>query len=516
MILKHSALAIFIFLSSCAPKEPEKDILRVAINARPPTLDPRKGTEANGQRILSLIFNGLVRVGEPGKAEPDLAYRWEFKGQEGFFYLKPNLRFSNGRLVSKEDILFSFKEFQKKSSPFHSAFKNIQLVEVKEQDFKNEDNTSSSANIKSQKHFVVKIFLKSFQAPFVSADLPVLKILPKQEILKSPEKFQKTPWGTGDFKAIKNDFREILLERVRPAPPFFPKHISFQIIRDSLTRTQLMLSQAVDIAPSVIPLQKIYKFQRQKELFRVFSKPSFSTTYLLINLKHDLLKNRELREALSLSLNRKEIIKYKLKSYAEPARSLIPPGSYFFNKDMAPLVFDLQKAKAIVSRLFLQEETRLQLSCSNNQETVNQARVLASQLSQTGLKISLLTHEWGAFYKDVGQGAYELALMKWIGVLDPDIYRLSLHSENIPPRGRNRSFYKNPTLDRLLDQGLREPNREKRKLIYDQVQSLVSQDLALIPLWHDMDISIVGKNIEGYKLRTNGDFLSLTKVRKNP
>ena len=511
------------FIVFCSPKEIPKDTLFVMLDSSPNSLDPRRATDANGMRLSDLIFGGLLKFGNQGLLLPDMAYKWDIRGLTYTFYLKPELSFSNGRKVTKEDILFSFGEFQKKSSPFYSAFKNIESVEVfhpvkkeviesfskaKESNQAHKESSKSSAEV----GFVVKITVKQFQASFLYSDLPVIKILPKKEILESSEDFQKKPIGSGSFELVKKSFHQILLKR-REAANSLPEFISFQIIRDSFTRSQKMLSGESDIAPSVIPLDKIPHFERQKENFHVFSSPSFSTTYLLINLKNKNLKQKELREALSLSINRREIIKYKLKSYAIPARSFINPESYFFNKNITEPLFDLQKAKSLIQKLAM-EGRELKLSLSNNQASISKAKVLISQMSQSGVKVSFQSSEWGAFYKDVGRGAYEMALMKWVGVRDPDIYRIAFHSENEAPKGRNRSFYKNKKLDQLLDEGFQTRDKAKRKQIYDRIQKRIAEDFIVIPLWHDMEISVLKKNIKNYHLRPNGDFLSLPLIQK--
>ncbi len=534
ILLQLFIIILCFFISCCSPKKTLNNTLFVALDSKPSSLDPRRVTDANGMRLVSLIFNGLVKKGDQGELLSDLALKWELEGLTYTFYLKPNLSFSNGRAVTKEDILFSFEEFQKKSSPFYSAFKNINSVKVFFKDLdevswgdavnslirnskKNlkKEKTDELAFNKTNKIFVVQISMKNFQAPFLYTDLQVIKILPKREILEFPEAFQKKPIGTGLFLVEKNSFREILLKRREATHGFQPEFISFQIIRDSFTRTQKMLSREMDIAPSVIPLEQISRFVRQKEHFHILSRPGLSTTYLLLNFKNKFLQKQELRKALSLSINRKEIIKYKLHSYAVPARSFINPENYFFNQNIKKPLFDIEAAKNIIRKLGLEEGLRFQLSSSNNQDTINKARVLASQMSQTGIKVSLKSNEWGAFYKDVGQGAYEIALMKWVGVTDPDIYRVAFHSENIAPKGRNRSFYKNKALDQLLEKGFQTRDKDKRKQIYDQIQRLIAQDFIVIPLWHDMEFSVLRANIKNYHLRQNGDFLSLPLVEKS-
>ena len=483
-----------LFLTACfEKKEIPKDTLFVLLDSRPETLDPRKAVSANGMRIVDLLFNSLVFVDQKGNPAPDLALDWKLEGLTWTFTLKPDLKFSNGRSVLKEDILFSFDEF-KKRSVFKQAFKNIQSVEVLE-----------------SSQFIVKVTLKEFQAPFLASDLPVLKILPKQE--SSLSDFSKKPIGTGRFKVIENSFRRLLLKRAAPAESKIQK-ISFEIIRDSLTRAQKMLSQSIDIAPSVLPLDKLSRFKSQPERFKVFSTAGFSTTYLLIHLQHRLLKEKKLRQALSLAINTKEIIKYKMYGYAVPARSFVNPNSFFFNPNLKEPSFDLAKAKRIIKELGLMGE-ELKLSASNQSGSVVKARVLASQISQTGLKVSLQINEWGAFYKDVGQGAFELALMKWVGARDPDIYRISFHSENQAPKGRNRSFYSNQKMDGLLEKALREKNRNNRKQLYHEIQSLIAEDVIVIPLWHDKEVSVLKSEIENYQIRSNGDFLSLPFVKRD-
>ena len=482
----------FLVLCQCRPVPIPKDTLTVALDSEPKTLDPRKATDANGMRLVGLLFHGLVKIGPELKVQPDGARSWLQKGQTYTFFLK-DLTFSNGQPVTKEDLLFTFREFQKTSSPFHSAFKNIKSVQVH----------------KEKDALKIQVSLKNFSAIFLSTDLPIIKILPKKEALKKD--FYKNPIGTGPFKLKKKTSRTIVLERRFPSDPNLPKYISFSIIRDAITRVQKILSGGVDIAPSVVSPEKIFLFA--KKGFQILSAPGLSTAYLLLNLKNPLLKNKEVRKALSQAIHREEIIKYKLKGYGLPAVSLITPKNFFFNEKVTFPPFNPAKAQHIIREQGL-EGRGLSLACSNNQNSRDKARVLVSQLSKTGLKISLETAEWGAFYEDLSRGQFDMALLKWVGVTDPDIYNLAFHSENQAPRGRNRSFYENKILDDLLEKGLREKDPFKRKDTYDKVQSLISEDLAIIPLWHNKEIAIVKKGIENYILSANGDFSTLTKVTK--
>ena len=494
--MKLIFLSLLLFFPlSCHKSHLLHEDLRVILDSKPSSLDPRKAVDANGMRMTALIFQSLVKRGKEGEILLDAAKSWRLEGLSYHFELKEGISFSNGRRLKKEDLEFSFKEFKKKGSLFHSAFKNIKSVEV----------------LKKGSSFSVQITLKDFQAPFLLSDLPVIKILPRQEILQDTEAFLKKPFGTGEYEIESLVFRQIVLKK-RKIEEKKPRRIVFQIIRDGMTRYQKMMSKESDIAPSVLPLRKISRFERG-EGFQVVSRPGMSTTYLLLNLKNEILKKKKLRQALSLSLNREEVIKYKMYGYAKVASSYMRPGSFFYSL-LNPSLFDINKAKALILSLGL-KGAKLTLSTSNNQDSVSKARVLISQMRKTGLEFELESMEWGAFYKDVGKGAYDLALMKWTGVSDPDIYRLAFHSENLAPAGRNRSFYVNKTLDQLLDLGLKERDRKKRKRIYEEVEKILFSNFIVLPLWHDKEVSVVSSQITNYEIWANGSFDNLPLVIKD-
>ena len=488
-------LLLFLLACFCHCHSPKSspDTLSIVLNSEPTSLDPRKATDANGMRLVNLLFHGLIQLGPELNTVADGASKWSQKGLKYSFSLKP-LSFSNGRSLTKEDLLFTFQEFRKTSSPFYSAFKKIRLVQV-----------TGKAPL-----FVVHITLKSPSATFLSADLPIIKILPKKETLALGTQFQKKPIGTGEFVLKKNNQKELLLERRSSSPLPKPQYLSFLIVRDSFTRVQKILSGAVDVAPSVIPPEKIFLF-KQKKKFQIFSTPGLSTTYLLLNLKNPYLKNLAIRKALAHSINRKDIIKYKLKGYGIAATSFLNPHHFFFNPQLKNPEFNIGKAQKILKKWQI---PKISFTCSNNSDTINKAKVLVSQMSQSGLKVSLETYEWGVFYDDLKRGLFDIALMQWVGVIDPDIYNVAFHSKNLAPQGRNRSFYVNKKLDSLLEAGVKEMNKKTRKKIYNQVQQIIHDDLAVIPLWHNMEISILKQEIKEYILPKNGSFNSLNQVKK--
>ena len=133
---------------------------------------------------------------------------------------------------------------------------------------------------------------------------------------------------------------------------------------------------------------------------------------------------------------------------------------------------------------------------------------------RTGLTVQIQSYEWGTFYADVKKGNFQLATMRWVGTVDPDIYRMAFHSREKPP-GRNRGSYANARLDQLLEEGTREEDVAKRKKIFLEVQKIVQDDLAIIPLWYDRQIAVAKKSVKDYQPDQTGEYYPLLTAYKD-
>jgi peptide/nickel transport system substrate-binding protein len=235
-------------------------------------------------------------------------------------------------------------------------------------------------------------------------------------------------------------------------------------------------------------------------------------SYLLLNFKKPELANLKVRQALAQAIDRDEMIRYKLQGLAVPATSLMTPASPFYIKDLKNLSYDLEAAR----RSFQESGVKnlsLTLKTSNDQTAIENGKVIAHQLAKIGINVKLQSYEWGTFYSDVKKGNFELATMRWVGNFEPDLYRIAFHSREVPP-GRNRGSYINRSLDPLLDEGLRIANFQKRFEHYRKIQTIVLQDLPIIPLWYNTQVEVVHKRVKDYEPPTNGDFSGLIKAWK--
>ena len=473
---------------------PDQDTLVVAISAAPKTLDPRFTTDAVGQRLVGLLFNSLVRIGSDLTIVGDAADHWDYKDKVYTFHLKPGLKFSNGRALTEDDLRFSFDFYRGSRSPFQSTFSLIESVEIQ-----------SAQGAPSQ--VKLKLKLKEFSAALLT-DLSNLRFLPRHELEADPDAFVASPMGTGGFAIDKIEVNQIHLKAQADHPYQAPlmKHVVFKIIQDDGTRYLKMRKGGIDLVQADMPLNKVKDFEKLPE-FHIFKTPGLATDYVLFNFQDANLKSRVTRDAFASSVDRAEVIRYKLNGLATPASTILSDGNPFLAPHLPLPALDLKKAKEEVRNEHL-ENIEFILKTSNNPEAFEKARVLAHQFEQAGLKIKLQSYEWGTFYSDISKGNFQVAIMRWTGVTDPDIFRLAFHSREIPAdgHGRNRGSYKNTTLDPLLDQGLQEFDIQKRKNIYSKIETIIANEIPIIPLWHEDQVAIVHARVLHYVPTLNGDY----------
>lgn len=92
-----------------------------------------------------------------------------------------------------------------------------------------------------------------------------------------------------------------------------------------------------------------------------------------------------------------------------------------------------------------------------------------------------------------------------VSAVDPE-HSFRLHRRYIPAKGgmgRNSIAYENPEVDRLLDAGVRDVDREKRKKAYFRLQELLADELPYLPIFHYVNIRGTRKGVQGFEPNAN-------------
>jgi peptide/nickel transport system substrate-binding protein len=485
-----------------AQSENSRQII-VGLEGSPTTLDPRYTTDAYGSRILPLMYNGLLTTDRQGNIVADLALSWKVVNNHTYrFKLHPGIRFSDGSPCTARDVKATI-DFMRTANNGCPAYGNFSIID----------------SIEAPDPMTIVFRLKKPFASFLYA--LTCYIVPASRCRRGKQEKAVDIPGTGPFQLREFTRGHQIILAANPhchlASPFLQR-ICFKIITNDTTRIMALRKGTVDLIQNAIPPYALKFFQRDSNL-RVVSRRGNSYKYLGYNLKDPLVGNLMVRRAISLAIDRRQIIRYILKDQARPAKGILPPEHWAGDPELKPTPFDPQKAARLLNQAgFLPQGpdgVRFSLSykTSTNQESYEIAQIIKKQLARIGIRVDILRFEWGTFFSDIKKGNFQLYSLKWIGIQDPDIFYYLFHSSSIPPRGANRGRFSNPEVDRLLDESRTVVDREKRRQLYLRIQRIVAEQEVYTGLWYRNDVVIMKRKLEGFEIYPGGAYTSLRKVR---
>jgi peptide/nickel transport system substrate-binding protein len=256
----------------------------------------------------------------------------------------------------------------------------------------------------------------------------------------------------------------------------------------------------------------------------ILSTPGANAAYLMFQLSDAKVSDVRVRRAIGEAIDREAIARYKFAGHATVATTLLPPGNWARADDLPRLPYDPGAAAALLDEVGLKPDTRgIRLSLDYKTSTDRFRRsiglVLVDQLAKVGIDVNLTSLEFGTFFSDVRKGNFELATLKWVPIIDPDLYSLIFASSSIPTpenntNGANRGHYINPEVDALLEQGRRADSEAARRQSYLKVQDILARDLPYVVLWYEDSTVVLRKGLSGLSLSPFGFFSSLASLRR--
>lgn len=483
----------------------------VAWDNAPRTVDPRYTRDANSIYLENLIHCSLIGFDESGKGVGHLASSWNWVNDKKFrITIKKGIKFSDGTIINAKDVLGTYQYFLTENpgyipSPKKGSFKNVESIVLEDK-------------------FTLIFNLKVPDAAFINN--LVVGILPENLSSQNKISDDKNLVGCGPFTIDKQSVTELSLVKNRHFNLFSegPKvdRLVIKFVKDDSTLYSKLLKGEVDLVQNLLGRDKLEKIKNEYKDFAVQTKAGLNITYLGMNMKDPLLKRVEIRRAISLAINRDEIIKFLLNGLALKAKTILSPTDHYFNKNLPAVTYDPNKAKEILDQLGLKDpdgdgpKPRFALSYKTTTNALRQSIALAigQQLKKIGIQLNVEALEWGKFKSDIEKGRVQLWSLSWIGFKDPDIYWYVFASENFPPNGGNRGWYSNPKLDKLLKMARETVDEKKRKQLYWQVQEILASDLPYVFLWHEKLFAVVHKKIKNFKIYADGRFESLIWAQK--
>lgn len=471
----------------------------------PSSLDPRFALDAYASRIGSLVFASLVRIGADGRYLPYLASDWRCSDAlTCTFSLRSDLHFHDGQPITAGDVKATYDALLDPAlgSPRRAMLESIGSVEAPTPD-------------------LLIFHLRRPDGAFLeAATMAVLPAGLARAVRIGPEALV----GSGPYRLseVLNDefvrldaFAEFAL-----VTPNIPR-IELRIVPDGMMRALELVAGEIDFVQNAIDPDTVEWLVANMPSLQVLRTHSSNFQYLGMNLGHRALSDLRVRRAIAHAIDRVSIVEHLLASQAVPASGLMPPGHWSFTDRVREHGYDPARARRILDRAGFRDPDgpgpapRFTLSYKTTTVELRRriAEAIAAQLAEVGIRLEILSYEWGTFFADIRRGNFDLYSLQWVGITDPDLYRQAFHSEMTPPNGSNRGGFHNARMDGLTDRGRVTLDRGRRARIYKRVQRLAARRLPYIPLWWPERIVIATNALEGFEPHPGGELYGLAHAR---
>jgi peptide/nickel transport system substrate-binding protein len=502
-------LGVVVAVASCASPQasaPAGAII-VGVRAGPNNLDPRFGNDEGSARVAQLMFNSLLEVGDDLRVKPMLAESLDNPDPLTYIAtLRRGVKFHDGHELTAKDVLYTYNEMIDPSfvSPFKGAFRSVKSITALD-DYRVE--------------FTLKEPFSAF--PIQLAGPPA--IVPAG----AGADFGAHPIGTGPYSFVRYNVDDQVL--LAPFPDYFggaPKNagIVIRVLPDDTMRGLELRKGSIDLAVNDLPPDIVYQLQKEGR-YRIAQSPGLDYSYLGINMRDPILKDKRVRHAIGYAIDRHAIVEYLRRGLARPATGLIPSQAWAYEPGIFQFTYDPERAKQLLDEAGYPDpdgdgplpRLHLSLKASNADETRLQASVVQQDLRRVGIDLDVRSYEFATMYADVLKGNFQLFSLQWVGgaMVDPDILRRVFHSTQTPPAGFNRGHYSNPEVDRLLDLAGAATSESERKKYYGNAQKLIAEDAPYISLWNRTNVAVAQRTLTGLHLNAVGNFESLKDVVKN-
>jgi peptide/nickel transport system substrate-binding protein len=157
---------------------------------------------------------------------------------------------------------------------------------------------------------------------------------------------------------------------------------------------------------------------------------------------------------------------------------------------------------------------RLTLKTSTSEPYRVQAAVIQRDLSEVGIDCTIRTSEFSTLMADVLNGSVQLYTLQWVGVTDPDILRRVFHSAQVAPVGFNRGYYRNPEVDRLIDEATGAATEADRARLYMAAERAIAADVPYVSLWSRINTIVAQADLTGLSLTPTAEFTFLANVTR--
>jgi peptide/nickel transport system substrate-binding protein len=509
------AVTLAAFGVAAAPALAQKagGTLRISHRENPPSASIHEEATISVVNTFMAVFNNLVvfdpkeKVNSADHIVPDLAESWSWDDSKTklTFKLRSGVKWHDGKPFTSKDVKCTFdavdgadtKQEIMRKSPRAIWYQNVKEITT------NGDNE-------------VTFVLGHPQASL----LPMLAsgYSPIYACHANGREMRTKPIGTGPFKVTEFKRNEVI--KLVKNPDYWKKGrpyldaIEWKIVPNRATRMLGFQSGQFDMtfdSDVSFPMLKDVKDQKKDAVCE--ARPTAVGQNILVNRDGPPFNDPDIRMAMALSIDVKAFSEILSQGHNLDGAAMLPPpyGKWGMPTEMLSGLPghwpDVEKARAEGRKLMekhgygADKPLKIKVSTRNIAIYRDPAVILIDQLKKVYIEAELEPIDSSVWYNKIAKKDYQLGMnLTGVAVDDPDV---NFYENFYSTSERNYTGYKNPEVDRLIDQQSAETDVEKRKQLVWEIEKRLAEDVARPPIGYNVDNTCWDPKVKGVNLQVN-------------
>lgn len=510
-------MMVLLLALSSIPAAAAKNVVVIGQLGDNETLNPIVSENANESEIENCIFSRLLRMNDKLQVEPELLAKMPTVSTDGLVYqfqLRSKVLFHDGKELTSTDVHFLY---EMKTSPKNAVPSTEMWEKIK--DFKILDKYRFQITLKKPDAAWLENWCYN-DCAIVPRHIVEAEFKANGALTKGGA-FSRNPVGSGPYRFV--EWKPDQYVMLKKNPTYFIKGqpkiptVVFKFIPDTNALLAQLTKGEIDVYQNAQPGQynELLSLQKSKGAIRVFKYPAFTYLHADFNLRHPVLKEKAVRQALCYAFPKAKFIQTVLEGVGTPADSNIVPMCWAYNPKVKKYDYNPAKAKQLLEEAGwkmgadgVREKNGVKLAFRLSTNAGNKTREKFNEIAKQeweaiGAKVTIQNYEAAAFFGDIlDHIKFDVAVFAWVSGTDPDCYTL-WHSNQVPDenngQGQNYVGFKNAQIDSLLEAGKAELSREKRRPIYARLQEILAEEVPYMFVYYYNYVDGINAKLTNYK-----------------
>ncbi len=469
------------------------------------SLDPAFAKDQASIWACSQLFNGLVQLNDSLLVKPSIAKSWQVddNGSRYTFTLRDDVFFHENKLFTNIN--------QRRVSAYDFEYSFVRLIDPKLAS----PGAWVMSNVKTFKAINDSIFLMELHKPFPPflglLSMPYCSVVP-QEIIEQ-NVFDEQPVGTGPFRF--QYWKQNVKLVYRKNSDYFEKGLPYldavaiTFIKDKQTAFLEFLKGNLDFISGIDASYKDEVLDKEGHLqekyndkIKFYSLPYLNTEYLgfLMDSSNMSLSNQlKIRKAINYGFDRNKMIRFLRNNVGTPAtKGFIPEGLPSFTETLNGYDYNPELARKLIQDCQLEQDHNIVLSTTSSYLDI--CEFIQNQLGQFGLNIEVSINPPSTHRQMVATSKLDFFRGSWIADYgDGENYLALFYSKNHSPKGPNYTHFSSKKYDLLYEKSLLEKSIIERHALYNEMDQIIIDNAAIVPLYYDRVLRFVQNDIVGFQ-----------------